>query len=94
MSDDVSGGPETWIGRATAITEAAALLLAGESVDIQRHVLADLIARWRRQFAPPTSLTASIPISRPVTPPCRELLDSYAGLRGSSRSAQWMRSAQ
>ena len=54
MINTASDGPETWIGRASAIADAADFLFTGETVDTQRFVIARLIAKWCNQFAPPT----------------------------------------
>lgn len=53
MMDTASNGPGTWIGRAAAIADAAALLFAGENDAVQRIALARLIATWCNQFPPP-----------------------------------------
>ena len=59
MSETLGGGPKEFglpesllLRRAAAITDAADLLFAGETADIQRFVLARLIAKWCEQFPP------------------------------------------
>jgi hypothetical protein len=52
MTDKTFNDPENWQGRVAAITDAAALLIAGEPVMMQRMILARLLAVWAEQFPP------------------------------------------
>jgi hypothetical protein len=92
--DKILDGPETWIGRAATIADAAALLFAGENEDVQRIALARVIATWCGQF-PPVALDN-------IVDPDIETRDAAMGRllselhRAEARLARekWLKSAQ